>query len=71
MIDPQNLPAHCFERADQTDDTLFYREPRKVVHIDDSAIAALTGFLAEHLQPGGVYLDLMSSWRSHLRDGLG
>ena len=70
MIDPQNLPAHCFKRADQTDDALFYREPRKVVHIDDSAIAALTGFLAEYLQPGGIYLDLMSSWRSHLPSDL-
>lgn len=66
MIDLQNLTGECFERADQTDDGLFYREPRKVVHIDDGAIAALTDFLAGHLRPGGVYLDLMSSWRSHL-----
>ena len=65
-MDPQDLTAACFERADQSDDALFYREARKVVHIDDGAIAALTSFLAEHLQPGGVYLDLMSSWRSHL-----
>ena len=65
-MDPQDLTAACFERADQSDDALFYREARKVVHIDDGAIAALTSFLAEHLQLGGVYLDLMSSWRSHL-----
>ena len=66
MIDPQDLSAQCFERADQSDDALFYREARKVVHIDAGAIAALTGFLAKYLQSGGVYLDLMSSWRSHL-----
>ncbi|MEE3259732.1 MAG: class I SAM-dependent methyltransferase [Candidatus Latescibacterota bacterium] len=65
-MDPQDLTAACFERTDQSDDALFYREARKVVHIDDGAIAALTSFLAEHLQLGGVYLDLMSSWRSHL-----
>ena len=35
------------------------------MHIDEGAIAALTGFLGEYLQPGGRYLDLMSSWRSH------
>lgn len=65
LIDPQDLTPQCFERAEETGDALFYEEPRKVVHIDEGAIAALTGFLAEYLEPGGRYLDLMSSWRSH------
>ena len=52
--------------GDTSDDALFYSVVRKVVHIDEGAIAALTGFLSEQLQPGGTYLDLMSSWRSHL-----
>jgi SAM-dependent methyltransferase len=65
LIDPQDLTAQCFERAEETADVLFYEQPRKVVHIDAGAIAALTGFLAEYLEPGGRYLDLMSSWRSH------
>ena len=70
MIDPKDLPAPCFERTDPTDDALFYLQPRKVVHIDDPAIASLTGFLTNHLKPGDVYLDLMSSWRSHLPSDL-
>ena len=65
LIDPQDLTAQCFEGAEETADALFYEQPRKVVHIDAGAIAALTGFLAEYLEPGGRYLDLMSSWRSH------
>ena len=43
--------------------------PRKVVHIDDGAIAALGRLYAEVLPAGGDLLDLMSSWRSHLPDG--
>jgi SAM-dependent methyltransferase len=39
---------------------------RLVTHIDESAIAALTGFYRSVLQPEGVLLDLMSSWVSHL-----
>ena len=65
LIDPQDLTPQCFERAEETADALFYEQPRKIVHIDEGAIAALTGFLAEYLEPGGRYLDLMSSWRSH------
>ena len=65
LIDPQDLTPQCFERAEESADALFYEQPRKVVHIDEGAIAALTGFLAEYLEPGGRYLDLMSSWRSH------
>ena len=66
LLDPQHFPEHCFARGDSSDDALFYSVVRKVVHIDEGAIAALTGFLSEQLQPGGTYLDLMSSWRSHL-----
>ena len=43
---------------------------RKVVHIDDGAIAALGRLYAEVLPARGRVLDLMSSWRSHLPDGL-
>ena len=66
LLDPRHFPEHCFARGDSSDDALFYSVVRKVVHIDEGAIAALTGFLSEQLQPGGTYLDLMSSWRSHL-----
>ena len=55
---------------DETDDRLFYTEPRLVTHIDDHAIGAIGGHFAETLPEGGVILDLMSSWRSHLPSGL-
>lgn len=64
------LPSELFERQDTSDDAYFYSFPRKVVHIDDDAIAALSSTYAELLPPGGVYLDLMSSWRSHYPSAL-
>src|SRR4029450_5786540 len=58
-----------FQRMDDSDDAQFYAFPRKVVHIDDPAIAAAGQFLATTFAPQGVLLDLMSSWRSHLPAG--
>ena len=55
-----------FRREDESDDADFYAFPRLVVHIDDGAIAAVTDLYRELLPAGGVILDLMSSWRSHL-----
>lgn len=62
-------PPNFFRREDEGDDGLFYAEPRLVVHIDEHAIAAIGEFLKANLPPGGVILDLMSSWRSHLPEG--
>lgn len=62
-------PEH-FRREDESDDAGFYIEPRLVTHIDDAAIAALTAFYRELIQPGAHVLDLMSSWVSHLPDDL-
>jgi SAM-dependent methyltransferase len=62
-------PEH-FERVDESDDALFYAEPRLVTHIDDPAIAAARAFYGTALPPGGQILDLMSSWVSHLPPGL-
>ena len=56
---------------DPADDAHFYAVERKVVHIDPGAIEALRGFYAAVLPAGAHVLDLMSSWRSHLPDGLG
>lgn len=69
MITPR-LPADHFRRHDESDDDHFYRFPRKVVHLDDKAIAVLGKLYGQLLPPGGSYLDLMSSWRSHLPAGL-
>jgi SAM-dependent methyltransferase len=55
-----------FRRIDESDDELFYLQPRLVVHIDDGAIATLRSILGVKLPPSGALLDLMSSWRSHL-----
>ena len=62
------LPAGAFAKVDGGDDLAFYAPPRLVTHIDEAAVAALTGFYREILPPGGRVLDLMSSWVSHLPD---
>ncbi len=69
MLTPTNYPdwdPNLFDKQDDTPDALFYRQARKVVHIDDDAIAAATQLYAEVLPAGGRILDLMSAWRSHL-----
>lgn len=58
-------PPPAYARQDESPDDHFYSFPRKVVHIDDGAIAALGRLYAERLPPDGRILDLMSSWRSH------
>jgi SAM-dependent methyltransferase len=60
------LPPGAYGREDESPDGRFYDFPRKVVHIDDGAIAALGRLYAAVLPGGGRLLDLMSSWRSHL-----
>jgi len=62
------LPPHAFAKADPAPDAEFYTEPRFVTHIDDGAIAAVTGLYRALFPAGGVVLDLMSSWVSHLPD---
>ena len=59
-----------FRRIDDSDDELFYQQPRFVVHIDDGAIAKVGEIYADLLPVGGTILDLLSSWRSHLPDRL-
>lgn len=64
------FPPAAFEREDESADDRFYAFPRKVVHIDDGAIAALGRLYSEVLPRRGRLLDLMSSWRSHLPESL-
>src|SRR5437764_8279378 len=66
MDDGLGLPQGAFAKIDSEEDELFYEPPRLVVHIDDGAIAALTELYRAVLPAGGVLLDLMSSWVSHL-----
>ena len=61
--DAQNhYPPELFRRQDESDDRLFYAEPRLVVHIDYEAIGAISAYFREALPSEGVILDLMSSW---------
>ena len=60
------FPPEFFRRIDETDDELFYSQPRLVVHIDDGAIKKVGQTFARLLPQGGAILDLMSSWRSHV-----
>jgi hypothetical protein len=64
--DRLGLPQGAFAKLDAEEDEFFYEPPRLVHHIDEHAIAALTEFYRLVLPPGGVLLDLMSSWVSHL-----
>ena len=65
------FPPAAYQRDDESSDARFYSEPRKVVHIDAGAIAALGRLYERVLPAGGRLLDLMSSWRSHLPSSLG
>ena len=66
MDDGLSLPQGAFTKIDAEADEIFYEPPRLVCHIDDGATAALTEFYRAVLPAGGVLLDLMSSWVSHL-----
>lgn len=66
MNNSLGLQKGAFAKLDPSEDELFYEPPRLVYHIDDSAVAALTDFYRRVLPAGGVLLDLMSSWVSHL-----
>ena len=61
-------PEH-FVRLDEASDAEFYSFPRKVVHIDETAIATVKQFFRDVLPANGVVLDLLSSWRSHWPEG--
>ncbi|HTL85414.1 MAG TPA: methyltransferase domain-containing protein [Acidimicrobiia bacterium] len=62
-----SFPAGFFARGDESSDARFYAVSRFVTHIDDGAIAAVSG-LYEELAIEGAVLDLMSSWVSHFRN---
>ena len=62
------LPPAAFAKVDDGPDAAFYAAPRFVTHIDGRAVAAVTALYRELLPAGGLILDLMSSWVSHLPD---
>lgn len=56
--------AYDFQRQDESDDGIFYRQPRLVTHIDDPAIERLTAYYDTVLPKKGRILDMCSSWKS-------
>lgn len=54
-----------FKRQDESDDEVFYAQPRLVAHIDDKAIKALTQYYAQEIGAKSDILDICSSWISH------
>ena len=62
--------AEALSREDARPDSHFYKEPRLVQHIDDTAIEVIKNTYGRFLKDGMDVLDLMSSWTSHLPDGL-
>lgn len=62
----EHFPTGFFDRADESDDAIFYGPDRFVEHIDAGAIRAV-GDLYDELHLTGEVLDLCSSWISHFR----
>jgi len=66
---PETWPytAEDFVRRDETDDALFYAEPRMCIHVDPAAAEALQAYYAKAFAayPQARILDLCSSCVSH------
>ncbi len=54
------------KKIDNSDDTLFYSQPRFVQHLDEGFRERLTSLYKELIPKESIVLDLMSSWVSHL-----
>ncbi|WP_131196103.1 hypothetical protein [Lichenihabitans psoromatis] len=69
MIDGlHDFPPEASQKVDVTNDALLNLPPRLVTHIDEKATEALTAFYRKVLPSDGVFLDLMSSWGSHIKE---
>jgi SAM-dependent methyltransferase len=59
-----------FSRRDEQADNRFYDNPRLVHHIDDTARDMVADVYKRFVKDGMQVLDLMSSWVSHLPEGV-
>ncbi len=59
-----------FARDDETPDIRFYTNPRFVQHLDAAAVDGVKALYGRHLAGNMHVLDLMSSWTSHIPDGI-
>jgi SAM-dependent methyltransferase len=57
-----------FKREDETEDSIFYKEPRITTHIDSQCNENLIELYNRILPMEGKVLDLMSSFQSHFPD---
>lgn len=64
------LSENPFQREDDGKDMEFYKKPRFVQHLDDQAIEVVKDLYGRWVHDGMRVLDLMSSWKSHLPEGL-
>ncbi len=53
-------------KEDNSDDSIFYAQPRFVHHLDEGFRTRLTQLYSKQISTESVILDLMSSWVSHL-----
>lgn len=53
-----------FQRYDESDDGIFYRQPRLVTHIDEKAVESLTRYYGTVLPRAGRIMDVCTSWKS-------
>jgi hypothetical protein len=60
------LGPHQRTKLDDSDDKLFYADPRFVTHVDEGFIQQLTDLYRDRLKPHTRIFDMMSSWVSHL-----
>lgn len=59
--------SELFDRLDNTNDFIFYTEPRFVEHVDKNAVSILQDYIQKSiLKPNMDVLDLCSSWTSHI-----
>ncbi|MGD9732077.1 MAG: class I SAM-dependent methyltransferase [Desulfamplus sp.] len=68
QIDTDFYSIYPFKRENEDDDSIFYKSPKMVNHLDDTAISQVTAIYSKLLPSGCKVLDLMSSWVSHLPD---
>ena len=59
-----------FERVDENGDEIFYQKERRVHHLDALARKSISELYASAIKPDSRVLDLMSSWESHIPEGI-
>lgn len=58
----------AFARDDETPDSVFYAEARRLTHVDAVCARRIQALYRTVLPPQARVLDLMAGWRSHLPD---